>query len=64
MEYEESLNRVCSYFGVALEDLRKKDKTSKIAYARNFVYFILHTDLRLSINKISKIYCKILTVMI
>ena len=55
MEYEESLNRVCSYFGVALGDLRKKDKTSNVAYARNFVYYVLHIDLRLSINQISKI---------
>lgn len=48
MEYEEPLQRVCAYFGVTLEDLRKRDTSSKVSYARSFVYYILHIDLRLS----------------
>lgn len=55
MEYIETLNRVCSYFDVTIDDLRRRDTTNKTSLARNFVYYILHTDLRLSINKIGKI---------
>lgn len=55
MEYVESLNRVCSYFNLTLDDLLKPDTSNKVSLARNFAYYILHFDLHLSINQISRI---------
>lgn len=55
MEHEDALKRVCSYFNISIDDLLNRDTTNAISVARNFVYYILHIDLRLSINQISKI---------
>lgn len=47
---------VCSYFGVNADKLPSRAKTLNIAMARAFVFYILHTDYNISINKIANTY--------
>lgn len=47
---------VCSYFGVNSDKLPSRTKTLNIAMARAFVFYILHTDYNISINKIANTY--------
>ena len=47
---------VCSYFGVNADKLPSRAKTLNIAMARAFVFYVLHTDYNISINKIANTY--------
>lgn len=47
---------VCSYFGVNADKLPSRAKTLNIAMARAFVFYILHTDYNISVNKIANTY--------
>lgn len=47
---------VCSYFGINADKLPSRTKTLNIAMARAFVFYILHTDYNISINKIANTY--------
>lgn len=47
---------VCSYFGVNSDKLPSRTKTLNIAMARAFIFYILHTDYKLSVNKIANTY--------
>ena len=47
---------VCSYFGINADKLPSRTKTLNIAMARAFVFYVLHTDYNISINKIANTY--------
>lgn len=47
---------VCRYFGVDEDEISSRKKTLNIAMARSFVFYILHTDYKISINKIANTY--------
>lgn len=47
---------VCSYFGVNAGKLPSRIKTMNIAMARALLFYILHTDYNISINKIANTY--------
>ena len=47
---------VCRYFGVDGDEISSRKKTLNIAMARSFVFYILHTDYKISINKIANTY--------
>ena len=47
---------VCSYFGINADKLPSRTKTLNIATARSFLFYILHTQYKISINKIANTY--------
>ena len=47
---------VCRYFGVDEDKIASKQKTLNVAMARAFIFYILHIDYKLSINKIANTY--------
>ena len=47
---------VCSYFGINADKLPSRTKTMNIATARSFLFYILHTQYKISINKIANTY--------
>lgn len=51
----EIIAKICEYFNVTKEQLIAKDKHKHIVFARNYVYYILHVDMGLSLSKTSKL---------
>lgn len=47
---------VCAYFGINADKLPSMAKTLNIAMARSFLFYILHTKYKISINKIANTY--------
>lgn len=51
----EIIDKICEYFNISREQLMAKDKHIHIVFARNYAYYILHIDLKLSLSKTSKL---------
>lgn len=49
-----TINKICLYFGVTLEQIQSKKQNKNIIYVRNFIYYILHVDEKVSISNIGK----------
>lgn len=47
---------VCSFFGVKSQSIVSKDGTSQPTMARGYIFYILHVDRKISINKIANFY--------
>lgn len=48
--------KVCKYFNVDKQAIVNNDRTSQVSMARGFIFYILHKDYELSINKIANTY--------
>ncbi len=49
---------VCKYFSVSCQRIINKDMTSQVSLARGYIFYILHVDKKISINKIAKVYLR------
>lgn len=47
---------VCKYFNVPCQSVVNRDMTSQSSLARGYVFYILHVNYKLSINKIANTY--------
>lgn len=50
------ISAFCSHLGVNIEDVYKKHGTQQVKKARNFALYVLHTEHKLSIKKLSMLY--------
>ena len=53
---DEIERKVCRYFNVPTQSIVNNDKTSQVSMARGYIFYILHNDYKLSINKIANTY--------
>ena len=49
---------VCAYFLVNPQDIVNNNKTSNVSLARGYIFYILHVDNKISINKIANFYMR------
>lgn len=49
---------VCKYFSVPSQRIINKDMTSQVSLARGYIFYILHVDKKISINKIANVYLR------
>lgn len=47
---------VCSYLLVDQQEIVNRNKTSQVSLARGYIFYILHVDRKISINKIANFY--------
>lgn len=47
---------VCNFFGVTIDDIISRNITANITMARGYIYYILHVDKGISVNKIANSY--------
>ncbi len=48
--------KVCAYFCVNTQTIVNNNRTSQVSMARGYIFYILHKDFGLSINKIANTY--------
>lgn len=53
MNIKDIISKIANFFGYSYEQLLGKNISHKISQARNFAYYILHVDCRLSSNAIA-----------
>lgn len=54
--FREIERKICEHFNVTLDLLIGKNCFGKASLARNYLWYILHNDYKMSINTISKEY--------
>ena len=55
---DEVENKVCKYFNVPCQSIVNRDMKSQVSLARGYIFYILHVDYKMSINKIANIYVR------
>lgn len=58
MEYNEIEKIICEYFNVEQHSLYGQRGQENVTNARFYLWYILHYDMNLSVNRIAKIYNK------
>lgn len=53
---DEIEKKVCRYFDVRCQAIVNRDMTSQVSLARGYIFYILHVDHKISINKIANTY--------
>ena len=50
--------QVCKYFAVDTNAIVSNNRTSNVTMARGYIFYIIHVDNNLSINKLANVYLR------